>query len=112
MDCIRFEVGNRLKRARQKKRISQEKLAELAELNISYIGQVERGEKNPSIETVYRICKALDIDMAKLFENLTTTDTLSNQYPEAVYSLMLDMDERLCRCFYEVARALTEIRGK
>lgn len=112
MDCIRFEVGNRIKRLRTKKGLSQEKLAELAELNMSYVGQVERGEKNPSIETVYRICKALGADMSELFKNLTSTEEVESQYPQAVYSMMLDMDEGLCRCVFEVTKTLHDMNKR
>ncbi len=105
-DCIRYEIGSRIKQLRIKKGLSQEKLAELAELNMSYIGQVERGEKNPSVETVYRICRAMDADMSQLFKNLTSAQEIENQYPQAVYSMMLNMDEDLCKCLFSIATAL------
>ncbi|MDI6880981.1 MAG: helix-turn-helix transcriptional regulator, partial [Desulfitobacteriaceae bacterium] len=45
-------LGQRIREERTKYRLTQEQLAEAAEINESYIGQVERGEKNPSLETV------------------------------------------------------------
>lgn len=46
------EIGNRIRYYRTLKEISQEKLSELSSLHPSYIGQLERGEKTPSIETL------------------------------------------------------------
>ena len=102
MDCIRFEIGSRIKSTRKKNRISQEKLAEMSGLNTSYIGQIERGDKNPSIETVYRITKALNIELSALFENLTVAENINNQYPQAVYSMMLECDEEKCKKIYHI----------
>jgi len=106
MDCIRFEVGSRIRQIRLKKKLSQERLAELSDLNPSYIGQIERGEKNPSIETVYKICTAMNTNMSALFENLTSSEGIANQYPQAVYSIMLEMDEPLRKSLYDVAVAV------
>jgi len=48
------------------KGISQEKLAELAELHRTYIGQVERGEKNLTLLSMERIAKALGVEVRDL----------------------------------------------
>lgn len=102
MDCIRFEIGSRIRAQRKKCGLSQEKLAELSGLNTSYIGQIERGDKNPSIETVYRIAKALEIELASLFENITTINNHQNQYPQSVYSMMLEFDNEKCKKVFEI----------
>ncbi len=46
--------------------MSQEKLAELADLSRNYIGEVERGETNVSIEALVRIAKALHVRIRDL----------------------------------------------
>lgn len=102
MDCIRFEIGSRIKAQRKKNNLSQEKLAELSGLNTSYIGQIERGDKNPSIETIYKIAKSLKIDISTLFENLMIADAQNNQYPQAVYSMMLECSEEKCKKIFEI----------
>lgn len=51
--------GNVIKRQRQKLSISQEKLAELAELHRTYISQLERGLKSPSLGALFSIASAL-----------------------------------------------------
>jgi len=48
--------------------VSQERLAALAELDRSYMGHVERGEKNVTIRNVFRIADALGVRPGELFE--------------------------------------------
>jgi len=61
MDDICTRVGDTIRKYREKMDISQERLAELAELHRTYIGQVERGEKNLTLRSLERIAKALKI---------------------------------------------------
>lgn len=62
--------GERVKYFRKKRRLSQEKLSELCDLHPTYIGQIERGEKNASLDTIMRICKGLEVSPEDLFEKL------------------------------------------
>ena len=109
MDCIRFEIGSRIKSQRKKNNLSQEKLALLSGLNTSYIGQIERGDKNPSFEIVYKIAKALNINISSLFENLMISDEHKNPYPQAVYSMMLECSEEKCKKIFEIVSIISDI---
>jgi len=62
-----FKLGQKIRMERQKRRISQEKLAELAELNRNFIGMVERGESNITIKNLENIANAFEIDIKELF---------------------------------------------
>ena len=59
-------LSGNLRRLRAAKGISQERLAELAELHRTYIGSVERGERNISIDNLERIAGAFEITLAML----------------------------------------------
>ena len=59
-------VGKNIKSTRTEKGLSQEKLAELTGLHRTYIGAVERGEKNISTKNIEKIAKALAIQPYKL----------------------------------------------
>ena len=63
-------LGQRIKFYRKQKRLSQEKLSELSDLHPTYIGQLERGEKNASIESIYKISIGLQIPITQLLEKL------------------------------------------
>jgi transcriptional regulator with XRE-family HTH domain len=62
--AIRF--GNKLREIRKGKGISQEKLAELANLHRTYVNDVERGRRNVTIVTVESLARALGVSMAEL----------------------------------------------
>lgn len=62
------QVGKRIRILRKNRGLTQEKLGEQVQLPQSYIGGVERGEKNISMETLERLIHALDIHPAELFE--------------------------------------------
>lgn len=63
------KFGHVIKTARCEKGISQEKLAEIANVHRTYIGMIERGEKNITLTTLLRISKALGVAPSKLLED-------------------------------------------
>ena len=63
------QLGLSIKLARVRKDLSQEELAELAGLHRTYIGMVERAERNITVINLVQIAKALDVSIDKLFDN-------------------------------------------
>jgi transcriptional regulator with XRE-family HTH domain len=63
----KVEFGIRLKALRNARGFSQERLAEAACLHRTYVGGVERGERNVSLVNIWRIADALEIDPSALF---------------------------------------------
>lgn len=61
------KIGEKIRKYREEKNITQEDLALSAGLNRAYIGYIERGERNPSTETIAKIAKALKIQIHELF---------------------------------------------
>ena len=59
-------VATRIRYFRRAQDLSQEQLALRANINPAYFGQVERGLKCPTIDTLYKISKALEIPVAEL----------------------------------------------
>ena len=64
------KFGKEIRRRRVNADLSQEKLSELAGLHRTYLGAVERGERNISLQNIKRIADALNIKVDKLFEDL------------------------------------------
>ena len=67
MDNIRKEIGNNIRLLRKSKMLTQEELGERAELSYKYIGEVERGTVNPSVDSLCKICKGLGVEIGDLF---------------------------------------------
>ena len=68
--------------------ISQEKLAELSGCHPTYIGQLERGEKNATLESIARITTALGISLSKLFEKIEGCESDTKDIPLACYEFL------------------------
>jgi transcriptional regulator with XRE-family HTH domain len=66
MQDWRVIVGKNVRRIRQQRRMTQEKLAFEAELDLTYIGGIERGRRNPSLLAMAKIAGALSVPLAKL----------------------------------------------
>jgi transcriptional regulator with XRE-family HTH domain len=69
---IRKRFGAAVRAKRQEIGISQEKLAELADLDRTYVGGIERGERNPSLVNIGKIADALGVPVASLFPVIPT----------------------------------------
>ena len=67
MNAILKQFGKKVKACRIKKKLSQEKLAEIANLHRTYIGQIEAGQRNVALKNIAKIAKALGIKIKELF---------------------------------------------
>jgi transcriptional regulator with XRE-family HTH domain len=63
---INIELGKKIRELRRKKNITQEELAHRAELDFSYINQIENGKRNPSIEAIAKIARGLGVKAQSL----------------------------------------------
>jgi Predicted transcriptional regulator with C-terminal CBS domains len=60
--------GENVQKHRKEKQISQEKLAEMAGVHRTYVGMIERAEKNITLRNMEKIAKALDVEIKDLLE--------------------------------------------
>ena len=63
---INQALGERIRKIRREKNITQEELAWRAELDFSYLNQIENGKANPSIEAIAKIAKGLEVKVQNL----------------------------------------------
>ena len=63
---INQKLGNNIREVRKQKQLTQEELAYKAQLDYSYINQIENGKRNPSMDAVERIAKALGMKTKEL----------------------------------------------
>ena len=71
MEMRRFTVkrfGKNLRKLRKDNALSQEELALSAEVDRSYVGGIERGERNPSLNVILQLAKAIGIEPKELFQ--------------------------------------------
>ena len=67
---INKQLGYRIRYLRQNTGLSIEALALEAEINRNYLGDLERGMRNPTVMVLNKIAKALDVDLSTLFEGI------------------------------------------
>lgn len=91
---IRYELGKRIRQYRCYQKLSQEKLAEMSGLNTIYISEVERGIKNASIETIYKISRGLGINIRDLFNNIDSTASFNNEHINNMNSMMMGLSKQ------------------
>jgi len=66
-DDMRKKLGERIRELRKSIGITQEELGEKAELNYKFIGELERGQVNVSLDSIVRIADALEVKIGDLF---------------------------------------------
>lgn len=108
MSEIAKNIGRRIRNYRNQLGLSQEKLAELSGCHPTYIGQLERGEKNATLESIEKISVALNIPLSKLFEKLDDAEKGDRNIPlesyeyfsekskdeqELLFRILLEMDK-------------------
>ena len=63
-------IGNRIKRQRQSAGLTQEQLAEKAEITTVYLSKIENGHVKPTLELLGTLCEAIGMEVGSLFQNV------------------------------------------
>lgn len=92
MSRITIETGRRIRNYRIQQHMSQEVLAEKCGLHPTYIGQLERGEKNATLESIEKIAGGLSISLSRLFENIDSENDSEN-IPLEAYRILQERPE-------------------
>ncbi len=64
------KIGQKIRRYREQREMSQEELAWKIGISASYMGQLERGERNLNVDKILKIAKALKVDPSELLKGL------------------------------------------
>lgn len=105
MENISLIFGKRLKSLRIAKKLSQEKLAELSGLHSTYIGQIERGEKSPTIESIYKISVGLDISLSDFLKNIDCKVS-DKTYADEIYNEILSLPTKKQKKIYDIIKEI------
>ena len=100
-------LGRRVRMLRVNKSMTQDELAEQSGLSTKYIGELERGQSNPTLLTIDKIATALDVEMADPFE--IKSDALSVQELRREIDILLDnSDEKTLKAVFSLLSILME----
>ena len=81
-------VGQRIRHYRTERGLSQERLAELSGCHPTYIGQIERGEKNVTIESLWKIASGLCVPLSRLLERIGPDTPSERNIPLECYEIV------------------------
>ena len=110
MSNIANIIGERLRTYRNRRKLSQDALGELAGLHGKYIGQLERGEKNATLESVEKISRALNLPLEILFENIIIGD-VQNEIPKECYDLLTPLPQKEQRAILELIKKAIDYKN-
>lgn len=99
-DLDDHQIGARIRSLRKRSGMTQEQLAEAANLSVPYISHMERGFKRPSLETLVRLAVVLHV---------TADVLLSGIQPEDQSAFLADVQELLDDCSLQERRVLLEV---
>ena len=68
MATLEKKFGNRVRELRVTRKLSQEEVAHRAGMHRTYLGGIERGERNPSLKNIALIAKALGVSLSEFFQ--------------------------------------------
>ncbi len=105
-------IGQRIRNYRTEQNLSQEKLAELCGCHPTYIGQVERGEKNATLESIEKIASALSISLSTLFEKLGTEKNNADSIPLKCYELVASKSKSEQEQLYKLLLQMEQYKNK
>lgn len=109
MSEISKAIGQRIRSYRLQLGFSQEKVAELSGCHPTYIGQIERGEKNATLESIEKIAVALGVPLSKLFDKYSASE--NEDIPAKCYELLLSKSKDEQEQIYRILLELDKYKG-
>ncbi len=102
MDINYYDIGKRIRDVRLSKMMTQEKLAEIADLSIAHVSHIETGNTKLSLPALVNIANALAVSLDVLMcDNLTNSKEV---YAHEISQLIMDCDEKEIRIIAEIVK--------
>ena len=102
MQTIRARLGKRVRYLRTKLGWSQEKLGEKASLHPTYVGGIERGERNVSLDNLTKLSEAFQITLSELFRFLQDGSAGDRALRKKVKELLSEQDQAVKKLISEL----------
>ena len=105
-----YLLGRKIRQLRNMHHLSQANLAEMIDVSTNYIGQIERGDRKPSIETLVLLCNTLNTSMDyMLSDSLISSDDLYSHY---ILSQLSSLSKEEKKYFYNVIASYVQLKEK
>ena len=97
------QLGTRIKEIRKSKKITQEKLAEMINVDFGYISKLEVGQNFPSLQTLNKISEALGVDVVDFF-NYNEINEIDIK--ESIIKILDEISNEKQKIIYKIAKAI------
>lgn len=102
-------LGRRIRSLREARKWTQQELGEKADINYKFLGEIERGQQNPSFQTLVKIATALDVELPELFR-LEPEITDRKEIKERIGRIMESLPDESLRQVLLLLRVLYPVR--
>lgn len=102
---VKMLVGRRIKSLRKASRLTQEQLAERANLHAKYVSSLECGRENPTLDVFLKISSALGLEVADIFSFEHEIED-ARQIRKAITALLTDTDPERLRMVFKIVKAV------
>ena len=103
MGTVQKLFGKKIRLIRRNREMTQEQLAELSGLSLQYIGEIERGTRNPSLTSVENLSVAFDLPIAELF-SLEEFKLSAEELRQILIKQVENADEERLRSFFHMGQ--------
>ena len=108
---ISYKIGERIRQFRVKRGMSQEALAYASEINPTYLGRLERGEKCPTVDTLYKISLGLKLPLHELLDIYAALEPTQNEAMHRIQTAMEGLSEAEAVALAEVVEKAVAFRN-
>ena len=105
MENAKILMGRRIRYLRNLQGMTQEQLGTIANLSYKYLGSIERGEKNPSIDNLEKIAEALKVELHELFLFEHETDDIK-ELKKKIDEMLKGMGKKEYGTIYRLIKAI------
>ena len=97
-------IGQRLKKARKAKKMTQEELAEKLDVSIAFLSRIERGNSQVNLKRLVQICEILEVRPGEILNGVSSK---SSQYLDSEFaSLLKDCSSEQQKLIYDIAKVV------
>ena len=97
-------IGARIKDIRNGKGVTQEQLSENVGINAKYLSSIERGKENPTLNTLLKLVRSLDVGLDEFFSNIQIEDPANKR--ALINTLLDEADDEQLKLSYKILSAI------
>lgn len=103
-------IGKRIQKFRTQRKLSQEELALSSEMHPAYLGRVERGEKCPTVDTLFKISQGLKIPLSELLDISSEIKPSNTEAMERIKIALLNLSDNEAVEIAEIVERIVQLR--